>query len=710
VYEQISLEVYSKQVDTGLSNRMISIFKGRDTKELAFRFYQYIWNTYDRLSLQTRIKGTGQRAKGDLEQCRFFLGSDELSSIASIYGDRPKDQRLLLQRADTICSHRFDLLGYKDLNFERNGLIDWHFDPVHDVSLQKEWWQKMLRPTSILGADPKIVWELNRHHHLVTLAQAFVISGDDRYRGEIVLQLSQWLTANPPKYGINWSSSLELAFRLIAWLWVWFLCGKEKAFGRLTDQFIAALVTHADHIENNLSVYFSPNTHLSGEALGLYYIGVLMPGLKGAQRWRSIGEQWLMRCLEDHVLIDGGYMERSLWYHRYTTDFYLHFYLLSLKNLDSTAKSLEKPLQQLGNFLMYSMQPDRKLPNVGDDDGGRLLALDGLPGNDPRGTLDTLAAIFDSGHFISFTDAFPEEAIWLLGPRAIASFKPDISQGPEEVSKIFTETGYAFLRSGWKEDDVCVTFDCGPHGWFNCGHAHADMLSIQLYAREKALISDPGTYSYQEPWRDWFRCSESHAVMRVDGKYPAIPAAPFQWSKVPDLKTLKHRFDRQIDYVAGVMDAGSWQHSREIFFLKPDLIVLLDTIEAEGNHEIEARFPLADTEWDITDGVCTSTLSDRRCSIQWDTGLQHCAELAEGWQSKCYGQRDAAKILVFKVLSKTPCTLATLVNLSSIEHCLQRVRQNGREIFSVETCHDKRTVATVRCSLQEDSVCAAFVG
>lgn len=689
---------------------MISKLEGRDAKELLFRLNQSIWNTYDRISLQSGIKGRLlSRQEGFKHGC-FFLGSDDLSVIASMYQERPDLKRLLLQRADKICSHRFDLLGYTDLNFQRNGLIDWHFDPVHNVSLQKEWWQKMLRPSSILGADPKIVWELNRHHHLVTLAQAFVISGDARYRTEIVLQLSYWLEANPPKYGINWSSSLELAFRLIAWLWIWFLCGKEKAFGGLTDQFIAALVTHADHIENNLSVYFSPNTHLTGEALGLYYIGVLMPELKGAPRWRAIGEHWLTHCMESHVLADGGYMERTLWYHRYTTDIYLHFYLLNRVNFESRSKSLEKTLQQLGVFLMYSMQPSRKIPHLGDDDGGRLLALDGLPGDDPRGTLDTLALVFNHMRFTSFSDRFPEEALWLVGPRAIASFQQNIGQEPKEASKIFTDTGYAFLRSGWNEDDVCVTFDCGPHGWLNCGHAHADMLSMQLYARKRAIISDPGTYSYQEPWRDWFRSSEGHAVIRIDGKHPGIPAAPFHWSKIPVLGTHKHRLDKLIDYVAGTMDAGSWQHSREVFFLKPALIVLLDTIEAEGNHEIEARFPLADTEWEIIDGVCTSTLSDRLCSIQWDTGLQHRAELAGGWQSKCYGQRDAAKILVFKVLSKTPCTLATLINLSGIEHCLLRTRQNGGEMFSVETRHDKRIVATVQYSLKKDSVCAEFVG
>src|SRR5579871_2593232 len=36
----------------------------------------------------------------------------------------------LLEQAERICQHRFDLLGYQALDF--GSPIDWHFDPVHD--------------------------------------------------------------------------------------------------------------------------------------------------------------------------------------------------------------------------------------------------------------------------------------------------------------------------------------------------------------------------------------------------------------------------------------------------------------------------------------------------------------------------------------------------------------------------------------------------
>ena len=695
-----------QQVVKNLQNFMKFSGKRHHREEIVFRFHQYIWNVWDRLRLKAGCLGNFHMSPERSKLGNFFIDHEDLEQIASLYAQQPEASRILLQRAEKICGHRFDLLGYEGLKFDRMSQIDWHLDPVQDLSLPRYWWKKMLKPASLGGADPKIVWELNRHQHLVSLAQAYAVSKNERYRTEAINQLRSWMDANPLKYGINWASSLELAYRTIAWLWAWFLCGSGDAFGELTDRFLTLIGVHATHIEHNLSVYFSPNTHLSGEALGLYYIGTLLPGLKGAGRWRQTGRRWLLYCLNTHVLSDGGYMERTLWYHRYTLDIFLHFYLLGLRNGDPVVASLQEPLQKLGGFLAYSLQPDARLPLLGDDDGGRLLPLDGRAGDQPGGVFKILGAIFDSNPFAALTDTFSEEALWLLGPSSSSFVQHIIPRQPPETSKVFAETGYAFLRSGWQKDDVYISVDCGRHGWLNCGHAHADMLSVQVYAGRTAIIRDPGTCSYLQPWRDRFRKAESHAILKVDGSYPAVTAGPFQWRTVPNFSALRYHLDERIDYVAGTMDAGSWQHSREIFFLKPDVIMLLDTIETEGRHEVEWRFPLADTAWRIDKNSCIRTCSDRACSIQCETESDHQMELVSGWQSPCYGLRRAAGILVFRAIVKTPHTIATLIDLSGITHRIQRLQRHGRDAYMLES--PRGPVVTVQSSLKEDTLCAVF--
>ena len=73
--------------------------------------------------------------------------------------------------------------------------------------------------------DCKYLWEPNRHLHIVTLAQAYRISGDERYLRVMHRHLDSWFTACPYRMGPNWSSSLEPAMRLINWSVAWQLVG-----------------------------------------------------------------------------------------------------------------------------------------------------------------------------------------------------------------------------------------------------------------------------------------------------------------------------------------------------------------------------------------------------------------------------------------------------------------------------------------------------
>jgi hypothetical protein len=76
-----------------------------------------------------------------------------------------------------------------------------------------------------LVGDIKHVWELNRHLHLVRLAQAWAATNDAAWLHALHQQLRSWLDQCPPLVGPNWTSSLELGIRLINWAW----CGSWSA-------------------------------------------------------------------------------------------------------------------------------------------------------------------------------------------------------------------------------------------------------------------------------------------------------------------------------------------------------------------------------------------------------------------------------------------------------------------------------------------------
>ena len=100
------------------------------------------------------------------------------------------------------------------------------------------------------AGDPKVIHELNRHQHLVALAKAYFLTGDERYSREAIAQMESWIDQNPPSVGINWQSSLEIAIRSISWIWAIFLLLPSEP---LTDACAArigrSLFAQIDHID-----------------------------------------------------------------------------------------------------------------------------------------------------------------------------------------------------------------------------------------------------------------------------------------------------------------------------------------------------------------------------------------------------------------------------------------------------------------------------
>ena len=91
------------------------------------------------------------------------------------------------------------------------------------------------------------------------------------------------MDANPPKLGINWASSLEVSLRAISWLWaLHFFRESPRLTAAIFARALKFLYLHARHLETYLSTYFSPNTHLTGEALGLFYLGLMLPEFRRA--------------------------------------------------------------------------------------------------------------------------------------------------------------------------------------------------------------------------------------------------------------------------------------------------------------------------------------------------------------------------------------------------------------------------------------------
>ena len=187
----------------------------------------------------------------------------------------------------------------------------------------------------------------------------------------------------------------------------------------------------------------------------------------------------------------------------------------------------------LEDCLADLTRPDGSIPLIGDDDGGRLVALEERRCTDARAALGTAAAVFGPSRaasvFASLPGDMPGEIAWLAGPERASALASVVSHVPTSGSRVFRDGGFVVMRDGWHPKANFAVVDCGAHGIANCGHAHADALSIDLVANGAPLFVDPGTYNYTTSVEDrnYFRRSAAHNTLVVDDTSSSVPSGPF---------------------------------------------------------------------------------------------------------------------------------------------------------------------------------------
>ena len=627
-----------------------------------------------RISPSSRNGSAEGTAELVLERIRDCAGNAEIKSrmhtffpalacrdeVVSMMERRfPDEGRALIEKADRAIAARFDLLGFEGLSF--GDPIDWRLEPTSGRRTGLDHWSKIDYLDAEVAGDKKVTWELNRHSHFVTLGQAYWLTGDEKYCEAFITQAASWMDANPTSRGINWASSLEVAFRAIAWLWALHLFAASP---RLTSSFALRLLkqlwAHGRHVNTYLSHYFSANTHLTGEALALFYLGTALPEFREATRWRETGLQIMLEQMPKHVRQDGVYFEQSSYYQRYTADFYTHLLVLARASGAALPAEVEERLALLVDHLMWITRPDGSAPLVGDDDGGRLITLAARKSNDYRDTIATAAAIFNRGDWKSVAGEAKVETLWLLGPSALKSYDEIEPQPPAQYSRAFREGGYYVMRDGWSRESSYVLIDCGPHGSSSCGHAHADALAFEFAANGKTWLVDPGTFTYtgDRELRDLFRSTHAHNTVTVDGQSQSVTSGPFSWQHVAraDAKQFVNQAD--FDFFEGSQDGyerltDPVTHTRSLLFIKQQpgsCLIVKDRFRANDQHSYALRyhFPAGcSAEADGNQVIATSD-DGQQLKITVIGRTMPSAHIEEGWVSEAYGRRDPAPVAVFE--------------------------------------------------------------
>lgn len=514
--------------------------------------------------------------------------------------------------------------------------IPWRRDAVSGIETGLDYFRRIPYLDAARAGDHKVIWELNRHQHLVLLAQAYAVSSDAGFVRAIETQLRHWMEANPFQRGINWTSALEVGFRALSWLWILHLAG-EVMDADLRRRMAVELYRHGLHLEFNLSVYFSPNTHLLGEAVALHAIGTLCPEFPRAERWRQLAGRIVAEQMFAQMRPDGSHFEQSSYYHVYAVDFFVFHALLAEAPAEYRAR-----LERAAEYLRALHTDAGVMPFLGDDDGGRLFYPYGDRRRFGRATLATCAAMFNRPDLaVSMEDADEQAAWWL------ADFERAPAPLSREVSVLFPDAGVAAMRAS----GVHVLMDAGPFGVGGAGHSHSDALAITVHDGDRELLIDAGTYTYvgDAGLRSWFRGSAAHNTVRVDGRDQAVGVGPFRWRDKPDVRVLDWRTSAECDELAAECRYGGVVMRRRCRYLKPDRIWILDEIEGPpGEHDVEqfwhaAGVARADGGFDIAG---------------WRLMLSQSGAVVESaWRSPAFGRREEVPVVVLRLRAALPVRL-----------------------------------------------------
>jgi hypothetical protein len=418
------------------------------------------------------------------------------------------------------------LLGYQTLwigNPPR-----WHREPLSGTDAPRLHWSRIDHLDTTVVGDHKLLWELNRHQYLLAPAFCWLLDREARRFELIQSHLESWLADNPPRQGVNWVSSLEVAYRAITWCWLLSMLREAPWRPDLRLRLISALEAHARHIERYLSTYFSPNTHLTGEALGLFYIGSVLRRSRHGQRWRARGAAILESAIQRQVYLDGVYFEQASQYHRYTAEIYLHYLLLANASGWAVSDTVRDALGNLFAVLRSLASSAGRIPLLGDDDGGLLLPLDHRPPDDVRALLLAGAVALQRPE-VAPAEAPPSFAYWLCGIEKTDLVRTAPIRWPNWLDVYFARGGLAVLRDGWDQGAAVAVIDAGPHGALSCGHSHADALAMTLSLGATELFIDRGTLTYTGPERNEFRATVSHNTLEIDGTSSVTPGEAFKW-------------------------------------------------------------------------------------------------------------------------------------------------------------------------------------
>jgi Heparinase II/III-like protein len=302
----------------------------------------------------------------------------------------------------------------------------------------------------------------------------------------------------------------------------------------------------------------------------------------------------------------------------------LSYGMAALHALGIRPRGTEKMLQSFW-WPRYAEVSTRTVLDTGDF-GGSLHALSGFAWEAEYSHDPSLRAFYDTaeaGRLLGVSNVRQTGRSLEAAPGLLDLTCCSLPAQPAPLpppSRIFPRRGSAVLRSGWKSTDTVMSIRVGP--WFN--HEHHDQGTFQVASLGRKLISEAGYANYYtDPnYQTYFMQAPGHNTVLIDGNPFSQPGENGRYWKAlaryPHFTA--HVLSPDVDYLsADLAEAYGGVLSdfqREFIFLKPDVLIVHDRLQAPLAHRYDwlMHVPLG-AATNIRDGNATITVDDASAAI-----------------------------------------------------------------------------------------------
>jgi hypothetical protein len=443
----------------------------------------------------------------------FIKSSSSLKEVRDILLTL-EDQAEITNKADLAQNNVFDL-PYKE-NIYAGKKIRWNYDYISGYEWSKDlsWRGDFFNLPE--GTDIVNAWLPGRLNELIYLGKGYLVSEDVKYAEAYINHFYDFIEGNPFCSGVNWLDAGEVSVRLLNIIFsLPMIIHSEFINAEFINKLNRQILLHSIFIENNFEEGDKGYTYIISLA-ALSASGILFKENDYGKKLLRLSYSLAEESMRKLVTSDGITTVRSTSYHPHIVE----AYTIIKHSLESAGIKFSEIFvdrySRMFSVLASYIRDDHTIPVIGDAFIRRILPFSSYNNRFP---LAIGCTEFSKGSYKSFLPLPASDLLFFKGADAVKVFNSIETVPYRRISHGYINSGIFILRN----NIMHITVDAAEVGsGKRKTRGHNDVLSFELFCRDKPVIVDPGTYSFyaDKSIRYQQRIVKNHNTICIDDEEP----------------------------------------------------------------------------------------------------------------------------------------------------------------------------------------------